>query len=700
MTQPAGSVPANELANHPGSSSGPLGSTSGIDSPLNLDGVMEHLGLQDATLKAADETEMDMSDETESEVPRFAAENPVLEQLEEVSLTLAGLQGEGDSGSESLDALSLLREALAAERVQLDAERQALEEARAALAQRAAELNQRPVTPSVPMTPAEASHAAALQILEQEIIRRTAELNQQRRAVDQERAALDEAQTNWRIEYKTQKETMEAELQKFSARQRMMRQEQAEWEKKSAEFNAERTRLREQKQSLQQQQAELAAERERVEMQAATILVGARVAEITVNERNEHAAEREAIQAERAEFARQRREVDELRATLERQQRELLQAQQDFAETQRVAGESHDEVLATLQSRVAEAEASLAAARRDAQSFAQQLEDQAAELTREREAFAEERRQWESSRTSAAPAPAMDTTSDERGDFDEQDGPAVPSEEKLALPEAAGGEIEHVAAGEAEHWPEPEEQGAATCDEQSAAVLHLMGVSADAPAGEAAADVPSMQSLGGSADRPHDEGSMAGVLSQDDETDLDSFDDSAIRLARLRAEAMGLTASPATPVQPVAIDESRESNAVGVGPWPLVPRVCVDKDEARQNLNSLRAVSQLSAHTAVAEHQSRTLRSSIAMRTLISLICFGGAAWFLSADLAGQELLWLAGNIFLVIGIYMAFDSFQKAMQLSVVSARRRHADSSARSLERQTETQRTQPSSQRTSPV
>jgi hypothetical protein len=60
------------------------------------------------------------------------------------------------------------------------------------------------------------------------------------------------------------------------------------------------------------------------------------------------------------------------------------------------------------------------------------------------------------------------------------------------------------------------------------------------------------------------------------------------------------------------------------------------------------------------------------MRSLTAFVCFAGAMAFLSGELAGYEMFWMQGTVFLVVGIYMAFDAFQKTVQLGVITARRR----------------------------
>ncbi len=664
------------------------------DPERDVDGLIQDLGLAAAAAPseprltrfdaAADEPETAMTDFSNGEPPPILPqtfESPALEQLDDLTTKLSALEGETEA--DSTDSLSAMRAELAAARNQIEADRQALVAAREALQLREAELNERAAGGADVESPAQSSHAAALQILEAEIVRRTAELNQQRRAIEKDRAALDEAQSNWRIEYKTQKETLETELQKFSTRQRMIRQEQAEWDKKSAEFNAERTRLREQKQILQQQAAELADERERVEMQAATILVGARVAEITVSERNEFATERESIQAEREKFAQLQRDVDEERAALAVQQRDLERQQQQCVEDQRVAREARAGELQTLEARLRDAEAALAEARERGDELNRRLELQTEELNLERQAVAEERSRWEASQQPETPAesggeleaPGVAESEDESADVSDEprldEGEDFESQQNEA-DAVFDVEEDAVASDGIAETDVDTDRRESTPEERAAAAFRLLGIRPEDQHRELESpELPAIE------DRPAVvDPAEASVLQTTVEEELEPTDDSAIRFARLRAEAMGTAASaPEATVREKSI-AAEPAMEVDSRPEdddrPIVPRVVVDKEEARENLRSLREVSQYSTQSALNLHQSKHLRNSIVMRSLTAFVCFAGAMAFLSGELAGYEMFWMQGTVFLVVGIYMAFDAFQKTAQLGVITARRR----------------------------
>lgn len=658
-------------------------SVSAVSGP-EVDELLDELGLHDVAAvlerplashaSPAIETEIEMSDvpggDAAPHLPE-AAESPLLDQLDDLSTTLAALEGGEVAEPRAIAALAAEREALDVERRKLAADRRALEEACAALQQREAEWTARTAEP---MTPAESSHAAALQILEAEIVRRTAELNQQRRALEQERAALDEAQSNWRFEYKTQKETLELELQKFTTRQRMIRQEQAEWDKKSAEFTAERTRLREQKQALQQQAAELAAERERVEMQAATILVGARVAEITVNERNNFAAERDAIQAERARFAELQRELDEQRAALEQQQQTLERDRQALAAAQESARATQKEELEALQACLAEAEAAVAEARRQAVESRQLLEQRTAELSRERDAIAEERSRWEACRPVETEPVAV--PSDSAQAATDVEAPELSDEnvcDETASRECPTAVVaESTVSADGDSADDETDHADATPEERAAAVLRRLGIHPE--------DQPRQQDVVDLSASNEQASAAETMVDVEPETDVGAaselLDEATLRFARLRAEAMGLAESPlavAIEAAPIPAELEVPETALVVQDEPLPPpRVAIDKEEAREHLASLREVSHLSAQSALTRHQCKQLRGSIGMRTLIALVSFAGAYLFLSGDLVGHEMFWMHGSVFLVIGIYMAFDAFQKSVQLGIITARRR----------------------------
>lgn len=697
MSPHDGSHPATERQAEPLEHHDGVGPRTETDPQPELDGLIQDLGLSETTVSAESrrnrfdaaavqpETAMTEFSSGEPSPPLSQSlDSPVLEQLDQLSTELSALDGETELGSALPGTLATMSAELAAVRSQLEADRRALDEAREALERREAELNERAAAGTPGDAPSHSSHAAALQILEAEIVRRTAELNQQRRALEQERAALDEAQSNWRIEYKTQKDSLEADLQKFSTRQRMIRQEQAEWDKKSAEFNAERTRLREQKQILQQQAAELADERERVEMQAATILVGARVAEITVNERNEFASERELIQAERAKFAQLQRDLDEQREAVAVQQKDLDRQHQQIVEEQKVARETHTVELQSLENRLREAEAALIDARRSADDAQQQLQQRTEELAREREAMTEERSRWEAGQISerptastenfgsavdAAPADGTPDVIDEQGLSGLEEGDSLPP-----APDAAVDVDQEIAWGDLAESGDDQLRRESTPEERAAAVFRLLGIRPEDQQPE-----PEPASLTASEDSsPADESASPSVLEAAVDDELDLEDDSAVRFAKLRAQAMGsadLLPSASVPTEvaeaePVASDETPLSSIDEQ--QPILPRVIVDKDEVRENLRSLREVSQVSTMSALALHQSKHLRSSIVMRSLTAFICFAGAVAFLSGDLAGYEMFWMQGTVFLVVGIYMAFDAFQKTVQLGVITARRR----------------------------
>lgn len=697
MSPHDGSHPATDRPAEPPEHHDGVGPRTETDPQPELDGLIQDLGLSEMTVSAESrrnrfdaaavppETAMtEFSNGEPSTLLSQSLDSPVLEQLDQLSTDLSALDGDTEPESAFPGTLATMHAELAAARSQLEAERRALDEERETLERREAELNERAAAGTPGDAPSHSSHAAALQILEAEIVRRTAELNQQRRALEQERAALDEAQSNWRIEYKTQKESLEADLQKFSTRQRMIRQEQAEWDKKSAEFNAERTRLREQKQILQQQAAELADERERVEMQAATILVGARVAEITVNERNAFASERELIQTERAKFAQLQRDLDEQREALAVQQQDLDRQHQQFVEEQKVARETHTVELQSLENRLRDAEAASIDARRSADDAQQQLQQRTEELDRERQTFAEERHRWEAGRMSegptasaensgspvdAAPADGAPDVIDEQGLSGLEEGELMPP-----APDAGVDADQEIAWGDLAESDDSQTRHEATPEERAAAVIRLLGILPEDQRQEpdsappTASDNPS----------PADESAERSVLETTIDNQIELEDDSALRFAKLRAEAMGPAAAPTTEgirkesvaVEPVVIDEAPLSGADEQP--PILPRVIVDKEEARENLRSLREVSQVSTMSALTLHQSKHLRSSIVMRSLTAFICFAGAVAFLSGDLAGYEMFWMQGTVFLVIGIYMAFDAFQKTVQLGVITARRR----------------------------
>lgn len=699
MSPHDGSHPATE--NHEQSIEGldAAGRLVEADLERDVDSLIQNLGLAGTAAPsesrltrfdaAADEPETVMTDTSNGEpsptLPQ-TFESPALEQLDDLTTKLSALEGDSETEADTTASLSAMRAELAAARSQIETDRQALEDAREALQKRESELNERAAGGAEVDSPAQSSHAAALQILEAEIVRRTAELNQQRRALEKERAALDEAQSNWRIEYKTQKETLETELQKFSTRQRMIRQEQAEWDKKSAEFNAERTRLREQKQILQQQAAELADERERVEMQAATILVGARVAEITVSERNEFATEREAIQAEREKFAQLQRDVDEERAALAVQQKDLERQQQQFVEDQRVAREARVEELQTLEVRLRDAEAALSEARERGDELSRQLEQRTEELNRERQAIADERSRREDSQPPETPAessaeleaPIVAEPEDETADVVDEprldNGENFESQQNEA--DAAFDVEENAVASDGIAETDVEtDRRESTPEERAAAAFRLLGIRPEDQRLESGLPEPTAID-----DRPPVvEPAETSVLEATVVDELEPTDDSAIRFAKLRAEAMGSAALPPTAAMQVA--RTAAELAMGVdGPpdgdddQPIVPRAMVDKEEIRENLRSLREVSLYSTQSALNLHQSKHLRNSIVMRSLTAFVCFAGAAAFLSGDLGGYEMFWMQGTVFLVVGIYMAFDAFQKTVQLGVIAARRRAA--------------------------
>lgn len=697
MSPHDGSRPAMERQAEPPEHHDGVGLRTETDPQPELDGLIQDLGLSEMTVSSESrrnrfdaaavqpETAMTEFSSGEPSPPLSQSlDSPVLEQLDQLSTELSALDGETELESALPGALVTLPAELAAVRSQLEAERRALDEARDALERREAELNERAAAGAAGDAPSHSSHAAALQILEGEIVRRTAELNQQRRALEQERAALDEAQSNWRIEYKTQKESLEADLQKFSTRQRMIRQEQAEWDKKSAEFNAERTRLREQKQILQQQAAELADERERVEMQAATILVGARVAEITVNERNEFASERELIQAERAKFAQLQRDLDEQREALAVQQKDLDRQHQQFVEEQKVTRETHTVELQSLENRLRDAEAALIDARRSVDDAQQQLQQRNEELAREREAMTEERSRWEAGHVSerpiasaeslvspvdAAPADGTPDVIDERGLSGLEEDDSLPP-----TPDAGVGVDQEIAWGDLAESDDGHSRHKSTPEERAAAVFRLLGLR---PEDQQPEPEPA-PSTAGEELSPADESASPSVLEAAVDDELELEDDSAVRFAKLRAQAMGvadLRPSASVPTEgaeaePVASDETPLNPIEEQQPIP--PRVIVDKEEVRENLRSLREVSQASTMSALTLHQSKYLRNSIVMRSLTAFICFAGSVAFLSGDLAGYEMFWMQGTVFLVIGIYMAFDAFQKTVQLGVITARRR----------------------------
>lgn len=673
------------------------------------------------------------------------SEPQIVAQLEEISSTLA-----------SLDTDTTVPPAeLATAQQQPDFERQGQPDCEAAI--------EPPQTAPETETPPQSSRAVALQVLEEEIIRRTAEISQQRRAIERDRAALEEAQANWRQELKSQQQAMEAERQQFVTRQRMIRQEQTEWEKRSAEFAAERTRLREQKQALQLQAAELAAERERVELQAATILVGARVAEITVNERNNYEAQRAALQAERDRSAQLEsqltaaREAEAARqqdfAQTQQQQLAELQAERDkTAQLEALLAAAHAEhdsgpqspdpdqsvetdAVAELQTRVEEALAQRTAADSARHELLDQVSALETELAAQREAFS---RAVELATVVAAnpvPEPELQSTTPAAPETNlltaETDTPETFEPESVATTEDTPGLQEAVVEATVGHDPElrvaepdadlptetaitvpvleasvdddslppsdPESDSHTLTESGPEALVAELPTTADEhpiftevmqpdlpppaePASppnespELAAAVSRIANLlaacpGDSAPAPQlvtpTPEPTATSISHDDDEQMDFAD----RLARLRAEMMGPRNTEPEPVVAVA----EEPTLSALTPEDLCRRrTVVDVDAQRDHRNSLREVAQASAHSALSHYRGKQLRFGALLKTGIALLCFLAAIAFLSGEFVGNEVAWMQGTLFLVIGIYFAFDAFQKVVQLGVIMARRR----------------------------
>lgn len=321
------------------------------------------------------------------------------------------------------------------------------------------------------------------------------------------------------------------------------------------------------------------------------------------------------------------------------------------------------------------------------------LEQQTLELNHEREAIAEERRlreasqQWEAIVASGGKleAPIVAEREDETPDFvDEQrlnEGKVFEAQQVTpdAAPPDAAFEVEgsDVASGDSGEADVERDRRESTPEERAAAAFRLLGIRPEDRQEES--ECPEPQAIADQ--RPVAQPMEPSVLEQAVVDEMELPDDSAIRFARLRAEAMGTAVSAAAasapaanvPKESVVVEPARaEDSLLEDSDRPVVSRVAVDKEEVRENLRSLREVSQLSTQSALNLHQSKRLRNSIVMRSLTAFVCFAGAVAFLSGDLAGYEMFWMQGTVFLVVGIYMAFDAFQKTVQLGVITARRR----------------------------